>query len=316
MHRIQHLPSASNVVMEVDMYVVLGASGHTGHVVAQNLLARQQKVRVFGRNPAHLQDFASRGAEIFLGELTDAGALSKAFHQADAAYVLIPSNLAIDDPLGFMERVSDAIVAALRNTGIKHVVQLSGIGADKASGSPIVALHNFEQKLDQLENTNVFHLRAGYFMENTLPQANIIRSAGSAIGPVRGDLKLPMIASRDVGAAAADVLVRLGFHGKEVHELLGERDINYNEVTAIIGEAIGKPDLKYTQAPDDQIRPALVKMGLSETFAVLILETAAALNSGHVRALEPRTSSNTTATAYETFVSEEFMPAYQLRAAA
>ncbi len=299
------------------MYVVLGASGHTGHVVAQNLLARQQKVRVFGRNAAHLQGFAAKGAEVFLGETTDTGALSKAFHEADAAYVLIPSHPAIQDPRAFQERVSDATVAALRNSGVKHVVLLSSIGADKSSGTgPVVGLHNFEQKLSQLENTNVLCLRAGYFMENTLPQASIIRNTGSAIGPVRGDLKLSLIASRDVGAAAADILLRLSFHGKEAHELLGERDLSYNEASAIVGKAIGKPDLRYVQAPDDQVRPALVRMGMSEALAGLILELAAALNSGHIRALEARTPSNTTPTAYEAFVADEFIPAYQQQAAA
>ena len=35
------------------MYVVLGASGNAGHVVARNLLAEQKRVRVVGRNAAH-----------------------------------------------------------------------------------------------------------------------------------------------------------------------------------------------------------------------------------------------------------------------
>ncbi len=299
------------------MYVVLGASGNTGHIVAQNLLARQQKVRVVGRNAAHLQPLAARGAEIFLGELTDAGALGKAFQKADAAYVMIPPNPASNDFFSFQERVSDATVAALKNTGVRNVVLLSSIGADKSSGTgPIVGLHNFEQKLNQIDGANVFHLRAGYFMENTLPQANVIRTTGSAIGAVRADLKLPMIASRDIGAAAADVLLRLGFHGKEAHELLGERDLSYNEATAVIGKAIGKPDLKYVHAPDDQLRTAMLKTGMSENFAGMILELAAALNSGHIRALEPRTGRNTTPTSYETFVTDVFVPAYQQQAAA
>jgi uncharacterized protein YbjT (DUF2867 family) len=67
--------------MEVNMYVVLGASGNTGHVVAQNLLARQQKVRVVGRNAAHLQTHAAQGAEIFVADVADPSALTKALSQ-------------------------------------------------------------------------------------------------------------------------------------------------------------------------------------------------------------------------------------------
>src|ERR1035438_3547229 len=103
------------------MYVVLGASGNTGHIVATTLLDRGQKVRVVGRNATHLQPLAAQGAEIFIADVTDAPALTKAFHQADSAYVMIPPNPTSNDPLGYDERASDAIAAAVKNTGIKNV---------------------------------------------------------------------------------------------------------------------------------------------------------------------------------------------------
>ena len=299
------------------MYVVLGASGNTGHVVAKNLLARGQKVRVVGRNAAHLQPLAAEGAEIFIGDATDASALTKAFYQADSAYVMIPPNPTSNDFRAFQDRVSDAIAAAVRNAGVKNVVSLSSFGAEKPSGTgPVVGLHNLEQKLNQIDGANVLHLRAGYFMENTLPQAGAIRMLGTAAGPVSANLKLPMIATRDIGAAAADALVHLAFRGKQTQELQGQRDLDYTEATTIIGNAIGKPDLGYIQAPDNQVRAAMVQMGMSDNFAGLILELAAALNTGHMRALEPRTASTTTPTKFETFVAESFVPAYQQQAAA
>src|SRR5580700_8209136 len=299
------------------MYVVLGASGNTGHIVAQNLLARQQKVRVVGRNAAHLQSHAAQGAEIFIGDVTDAAAVTKAFNHADSAYVMIPPNVTSNDPLGYAERVSDAIAAAVKNTGIKNVVSLSSVGADKNKGTgPVVGLHNLEQKLNLIDSANVLHLRAGYFMENTMGQVGAIRMAGAVISPIRPDLKLSMIASRDIGAFAADALLRLAFRGKQTHELLGQRDLDYTEMAAIIGKAIGKPDLKYVNPPDDQIRAAMVQMGMSDQFVSLILEMAGSLNSGYMRALEPRTSRNTTPTEYETFVAESLVPAYRQQAAA
>jgi len=299
------------------MYVVLGASGNTGHVVANNLLTAGQKVRVVGRNSAHLQPLAAQGAETFIADVTDAGALAKAFHQADAAYVMIPPNPASTDPLGYSTRVSDAIAAAVQSAGTKNVVALSSIGADKAGGTgPVLGLHNLEQKLNQISSANVLHLRAGYFMENTLPQANAIRQAGNVVTPLRPDLKLSIIATRDIGAAAADALLHPSVHGKQTRELLGQRDLTYTEVAAIIGKAIGKPDLKYVRVPDDQFRAVLVQMGMSDQFSKLLLEMIGALNSGHMRALEPRASQNTTPTTFETFVAESFVPAYHHQAAA
>jgi uncharacterized protein YbjT (DUF2867 family) len=299
------------------MYVVLGASGNTGRVVAKNLLARKQKVRVVGRNSARLQPLAAEGAEVFIGDLSDAQALTKALTGADSAYVMIPPNLTSNDVRAFQERVSDAIASAVRKAGVKHVVSLSSVGADKASGTgPVVGLHNLEQKLNRIDGADVLHLRAGYFMENTLPQVGAIRATGSVVGPLRPDLKVSMIATRDIGAAATDALLRLAFRGKQTQELLGKRDLDYNEAASIIGNGIGKPDLGYIQLPDHQAKAALVQMGMSEDLVRLLLEMAGALNAGTMRALEPRSAKNSTPTSYETFVAEEFVPAYQHQAAA
>jgi len=299
------------------MYVVLGASGNTGHVVAKNLLANGRKVRAIGRNTAHLQPLAAEGAEIFIADVTDASALTKAFRQAESAYVMIPPNPTSNEFRAYQENVSDAIATAVQSSGVKNIVALSSFGADKPTGTgPVVGLHNLEQKLNQIERANVLHLRAGYFMENTMPQVGAIRMVGSALGPVHPDLKLPMIATRDIGAAAAAALLQLNFQGKQTRELHGQRDLTYTEAVTIIGKAIGKPDLGYIQPPDDQVRAAMVQSGLSDNMAGLILEMAAALNRGHMRALEARASRNTTPTPFETFVTETFVPAYQHQAAA
>lgn len=298
------------------MHVVMGASGNTGHIVATRLLTRGEKVRVIGRNSAHLQPLVSKGAEPFIGDISDGIALAKAFHGADSAYVMIPPNISSKDPLGYSNRVSDAIAGAVQSAGTKTVVALSSIGAELASGSgPVVGLHNLEQKLNKVGSANVVYLRCGYFMENTLPQVNAIRQMGVVAGPVRPDLKLPMIATRDIGTVAADILLHPTIHGKQTRELLGSRDLSYTEVASIIGKTIGKADLKYVEVPDDQFRGVLVQMGMSELMASLLLEMTKALNSGKMRALEPRTPQNTTPTSYETFVNEDFRQAYQQQAA-
>jgi len=299
------------------MYVVLGASGNTGQVVAKNLLARGQKVRVVGRNAARLQPLAAQGAESFIGDVTDTRALTKACKGAETAYVMIPPNPSSNDFRSYSERAGDAIATAIRHAGVKNVVSLSSIGADKASGTgPVLGLHTLEQKLNQIDNINILHLRAGYFMENTLPQVGAIRMTGSVAGPLRPDLKVPMIATRDIGAAAADALLKLDFRGQQTRELLGERDLDYTEVASIIGDGIGKPGLGYIQMPDEHMKPVLVQMGMSENFVATLLEMTASLNNGHMRALEPRSARNSTPTSYETFVSEEFVPAYKQQAAA
>ena len=298
------------------MYVVFGAAGHTGSVVAETLLARGKKVRVVARDIKRLERFTKKGAEPAVADANDAASLGKAFSGAQAVYALIPPNPSAADVLAYEEQISDAIVSAIEKSGVKHAVILSSFGADKQEKTgPVLGLHNFEKKLGVLAQLNALYLRAGYFMENILPQVGVIRNMGSMVGPVRADLPLPMIATRDIGAAAAEALLKLDFQGKRTHELLGARDVSYIEVAKAVGVAIGKPDLEYRQMPAAALKPALMQMGMSASFVDLLLEMSDALNSGYMKALEPRSAGNTTATTIEDFVAEYFVPAYRAHAA-
>jgi uncharacterized protein YbjT (DUF2867 family) len=299
------------------MYAVIGASGNTGHVVAKTLLARGHKVRAVARTAARLQALTSQGAEAFPCDITDSEQILRALKGVEGAYVMIPPNVSSTDIRTFQERVSDSLASAIAKSAVPFVVSLSSVGADKAAGTgPVVGMHNLEEKLNRIDPVNILHLRAAYFMENTLGQAAAIRMMGSTAGPLRPDLKLPMIATRDIGAVAAEALLQLDFKGKQTRELLGQRDLNYREVATIIGKAIGKPNLGYVQAPDEQFRSVLTQMGMSVNVADLLLEMSKALNSGHMKAMEPRNSKNTTHTSYETFVAEEFVPRYKEQSAA
>ena len=299
------------------MYVITGATGNTGSVVANTLLSKGQSVRAIGRSADRLKDLASRGAEPFVCDLTDQDALTKAFTGARAVYAMIPPTVTSDHYRAHQDRTTDSIVAAIEKAGIKHAVCLSSFGADKPDKTgPVAGLYYLEQRLNKIPSLNALYLRAGYFMENTLAQIGIIKQMGVAAGPLRSDLKLPLIATRDIGAAAAEDLLKLDFHGHQTRELLGQRDLTMTEAAAIIGDQLAKPDLQYVQAPNDQIRTAMIGMGMSSNFVDLILEMAGALNSGHMAALEGRSARNTTPTSYETFVKEEFVPLYYGKSAA
>lgn len=297
------------------MYAIIGATGNTGSLVAEKLLARGEKVRVVGRDAQRLERFTRKGAEASIADAADAGALTKAFSGATAVYAMIPPNIAAPDVRAYAESVSGALRAAIEENGIKYAVVLSSIGADKASGTgPVAGLHNLEKKLEGIAGLNALFLRAGYFMENILPQAGIIKAMGIMAGPLREDLPVAMIATRDIGAFAAEALLKLDFAGKTAHELQGSRDVAYAEVAKIVGAAIGNPSLAYRQVPAAQLKPALMQMGMSSSMVDLLLEMSDALNSGHMKTLEPRSPATTTPTTLETFVAEVFLPAYQGKA--
>lgn len=298
------------------MYVVTGATGHTGSVIAKTLLARGKKVRVVGRSTDRLSALVSAGAEPFAADLTNKDVVSKAFSGAQAGYLMIPPDLANPDYAAYQDEVIEAFASALDRSALAHVVALSSFGADKPRKTgPIAGLHRMEERLKQISGLSVLYVRAGYFMENTLAQAGVIRQMGATAGPLNPGLKVPMIATRDIGAIAADELLRLEFQGHQTQELLGQRDLTMPEVAATIGRAIGRPELQYRQITYEQFRGVLMQMGASQSIADMFVEMAEAQNSGHVRALEARSQRNTTPTSYEQFVAEEFVPAYQASSA-
>ncbi len=298
------------------MYVVLGASGNTGSIVANALLDLGKEVRVVGRDSKKLAQFVSRGAEAFTADVVDGEALGRAFAGAEAVYSLTPPNLASTNYRAYQDQAIDAVAKAIETAGVRFAVTLSSVGADKAEKTgPVAGLHAMESRFAQIPGLNALHLRAGYFMENTLPQIGIIQQFGMMAGPVRADLPLSMIATRDIGAAAVDTLLRLDFSGQQTRELLGQRDLTYSEVARIVGAAIGKPALAYVQLPAEQVILAMGQMGISKNVASLLCEMSDALDSGYMKALEPRSSANTTPTSYETFVEQVFVPAYRGKAA-
>ena len=294
------------------MYTVLGASGHTGSIIARKLLEKGERVRVVGRHENKLQQFVQRGAESVVADFADTNGLTQAFAGARAAYLLIPSDMTSPDYRADQERMGTAVATAVKNSGLQYAVVLSSFGAQVPSGTgPIAGIHSFEQKVNAIDRLNALCIRAGYFMENHLNAIGMIQMMGIFGGPFRPDLKITMIATRDIGAHAADRLLRLDFNGKSARDLLGERDLTMPEVAALIGRALNRPDLRYVQFPYDQVEQVLLQMGTPPKTAALMTEMFQAINNGVVAATEPRTPENTTPTSVETFVKEVFVPAFQ-----
>src|ERR1700690_3385850 len=300
-------------VVSHEMYVILGASGNTGSIIANSLLSWGKKVRVVGRDAGRLKRFVDRGAEAFTADLSDAAALTKAFTGARAAYLMLPPAKSREE----QERDSDGIARAVKESGLRYAVHLSSYGAQVAKGAgPVSGLHSSEQKLNAIKDLNVLHIRAAYFMENNLAAIGMIHGMGIFGNALLPDLKIPMAATRDVGDYAAQRLLHLDFSGKQTRELLGERDLSMTEATAVIARGIGKPDLRYQQFPYDQMQQALIQMGFSPKKAAVYIEMFQAINTRVIAAQEPRSPENTTPTSFETFVQDVFVPAYRAKASA
>jgi len=297
------------------MYTVLGATGHIGSIITRVLLSKGEKVRVLGRSASRLQPLVQAGAEASIGEITDLRTLTKALTGVRAAFLMIPPHMTSPDYRAEQEHTSDVLSAAAKNSDLRYAVNLSSIGAQAPSGTgPILGQHSSEQKLNAIDRLNVLHLRPAYFFENHLSAISMIQMMGVFGGALDGELKIPMIATRDIGAYAAKRLLDLDFSGRCSQQLYGQRDLSMYEVAAIVAKALGKPELRYARFPYEQVEQVLIQMGTPVKTAACFIEMFRGINDGIVVGTEPRTEENTTPTTFEQFATEVFVPAYQGKA--
>lgn len=293
------------------MYAITGATGKTGRQVAEILLAKGEKVRAIGRSKNRLQSLVDKGAEAFVADVLDTAAMIKAYTGVKAAYVLVPPDVTATDYRAYYNQVVESVAIAVEKAGVKHVVTLSSIGAHLPKGVGVVGgLYDMEQRFNKLKGVNVLHLRPSFFMENTMMQIQPIKSLGVMASAQKGDIRVPMIATKDIANFAAERLLKLDFAGKSVRELLGPKEVTMNEVAKAIGKAIGKDDLRYVQASYDDTIKALVGMGVSASVAEGYVELSRAFNEGIARPTEKRSKANTTATTLEEF-AQKFAAVYQ-----
>jgi uncharacterized protein YbjT (DUF2867 family) len=291
------------------MITVMGATGNTGKKITESLLKAGEKIRALGRSETKLAELNGAGAEVLAGDTNDATFLTRAFRGADAVYTLVPTDPRARDYRAEQDRQGEAIVKAIRESGVRFVVALSSMGADLSERTGVIAgSHAQEERLKKIDNINLLLLRPVSFFENFYSSLALIKQEGINGDSVEADLAIPMVGTRDIANAAVKALKGRDWKGVVVRELLGPRDISYSEATRTLGKRIGKPDLQYVQFSYDDQAHALVQVGLSESFAKLYVEMTRAFNEGTIK--PTRTRENTTPTRFEDF-ADEWASAYK-----
>lgn len=260
------------------MYVITGVTGHTGKVAAETLLAKGEKVRVVVRSADKGAPWAARGADVAVGDLNDAAAMTAAFAGARGAYVLLPPDMAVVDYEGSRRAMIGAIAQAARAAKLPHVVLLSSVGAHLPSGTgPIAALHVAERELAAV--TALTAVRAAYFIENF---GAVLPAARDGVLPsfLPADLAFDAVATVDIGRTAAQALLD-GPGGTRVIELAGPARITTNEAAATLARLLGR-DVQVQVAPTSAVVPAFTSMGVGATMARLYQEMYEAMIGGRL----------------------------------
>ena len=250
------------------MMTIAGVTGRTGRLIANTLLAKGTPVRVLVRDEAKGAEWKQRGAEVAIAEMSDVAALTRALKGSDAAYLLNPPSISVNDIAGDARKAAQAYREAIEASGVKHVVFLSSVAAQQPAGTgPIVALHEVEAVL-RASTTPITFLRAAYFMENLNP------APPQFFSMLGSDTPVEMIATQDIAAFAVELLLQ-GRSAPAVVEVSGPSPVTMRA----LAEHLGKPLVEIPPAAHAQ---TLLGFGVPPHAARAYAEMQAGLLSGHV----------------------------------
>ena len=261
-------------------WVVAGATGRVGSVVARELIASGATTRVIVRSEAAAREWRERGAEAAVGSLGDPAFLSGVLHGSEGCFTLLPESVPREDFHGARRRMADAVAAAVSASGVPRVVMLSAIAAALPDGNgPAKDLHYCENRL-RATAARVAVLRACYFQDNIAGVLPVAAQSGvypNFLGDA--DVEFPMVATRDVGRVAAETLSAASPAGGTI-DLLGPR-YSIRQVATLLGGALGRP-VRVVDVPPAEHVPSLVRAGVPEPLAVILAEMFGAVAAGMI----------------------------------
>lgn len=265
-------------------YVLTGSTGNITKPLTEALIASGHEAIIISSNESKKDAIEKTGAKAVIGSVLDVAFLTKVFSGADAVYLMVPPNFTVTDWLGFQKEVSENYITAIRQSGVKNIVQLSSIGAHMGEGAgPIDGLAYLEKRLDAIEGINVVKLRPSYFFTNFFTMADMIRHAGilgSNMG--NGSQQLVLTHPKDIAEAAAKNLLALDFKGQNIEYV--SSDIHpLSDIAAVLGAAIGKPELPWIPFSDEETLQGMLQSGLPEVFAKGYVQMGKSIREGLIQ---------------------------------
>jgi uncharacterized protein YbjT (DUF2867 family) len=287
---------------------VVGATGRIGSRLTRTLLAAGHEVRALSRGGVALDALVELGAIPILGSFdTGTGDLRSLFQHADAAFLMVKTDW--NNLHGHYPAVARRFVEALRDSTVKRAVSLTAIGSDvQGPTGHFEGFYKLDQALNQLENIDLVHLRAGWFMENALAWTGSVARYGRIGWNVKPEVTLSWVATPDIAAVAAGALIDPARDHRVVREV-GSEDLTMGEVAALIGREIDRPvAYRFVDSHRKDVEAEyLDRFGTAERWLDQC-QTAEALNDGRVRFHGPREPLPTSMAA---FVRNAWKPRYQ-----
>jgi len=230
------------------MILLTGATGKTGGETARALLARGVKPRVLVRNADKAAALAAGGAELIVGDVTDAGIVRKALAGVEKLFLLLPNG---EQQLALERQVVDLA----REAGVRHVVKMSSMESLPDATAPIPQMHWASEQHIRASGLDWTMIRPNFFMQNFLGSARTIKEQKLFSLPM-GDGRTAMADTRDIGAVAAEALAGNGHAGKS-YDVTGPEVLDFHQAAERFSEVLGT-QIRYVPA-DPEVYLAILK---------------------------------------------------------
>ncbi|MFG2141518.1 NmrA family NAD(P)-binding protein [Streptomyces sp. NPDC048650] len=260
------------------MIAITAPTGQIGHQVLNMLLDSGQPVRVIARDPSRLAEQTRDRLEVVQGSHSDPAVLAEAFDGADSLLWLVPPNPGaadiLDSYLDFTRPAADAITAQ----GIKHVVGVTSLG--RAYGKHAGLLSPAFAMDDMIESTGVNYraLAMPFFMENLLNQVEAIKTQGMFFMANTAERPLATVATRDIAAAAANLLLDPSWTGQGTVPVIGDT-LSPNAMAQDLSEVLERP-VAFQQVDEQAYKATMMQYGMSDAWAQGLVDMATAQNDG------------------------------------
>ncbi len=238
------------------MIGVIGATGSTGRALVAALKEKGADFRCLVRDTAAAAEKLGDDVALVQADLADAASIEAGLAGCDKLFLLSGHSPVM------VEQQMNAVNAA-RAAGVSHIVKLSGGSFIIKEETPSKIGHGHWQIEQAIRESGLdwTFLRPGFFMQNFLKMAEMIKGMGKVMMPLPGDVKLGMIDVRDTADVAAAVLTGDG-HAGHVYELSGP-DVTPAEAIAAIGAEIGR-EVAFVQVPMEGAVGAMKERGMPE----------------------------------------------------
>lgn len=217
------------------MIAVIGATGNTGRAVVKELKALGEDPLCIVRNTDKAREVLGADARTTVAEITDAAAMEKALQGIRRVLVVTGHN-----PQSGGQQIN--ILESAKAAGVELFVKVSGgravVGPDVES--VVGRGHHAVEEAMKRSGLAWVILRPGLFMQNTLAQAQSIKSEGKMVLAYPEDLPIAFIDVRDTGAVGARILRDPDGHAGKTYEFTGVTS-SFGELTRALSEVLGKP---------------------------------------------------------------------------